>query len=515
MAFAAIRYHLSENNINHLLYKKKDIFCSIIRYLYAQNFDYMKQFILLLMFIFFSFKVFYAQEKWTLERCILYALENNLQVKMQELSKKSNEVGYFKNKTMFFPTLNANANQGYTVGHSIDPLTNEFAESNVQSNNFSVTSNWNLFSGFQNVNNLKQSYYNLQASLMDYEKAKNDIVLNIASLYLQILLSDELYQVAMNQRALSQMQVERTKKLYLAGSLAQGTYIEMESQLASDEMQWVSAKNALDLAKLNLVQLLDLGIADSIEIEKPMLSEPDTLFPALNPQQIYEEAKRNLPNIKSVEYKMLAAEKGLAAARGYRSPRISLGGSYATGYSSQRKSITNISLDNPYISGYTIDGNGNQYPVYSYNMKYNYKTTDFNQQLKDNVSKSLTINLTIPIFNNWQANYAISSAKINSLNAKYQYEMADKQLVKDIRQAYNDAVAAYKKYIAAKKAERASTESFKYTEQKFNVGLANTYYYNLAKTNLIRAQSEVIKSKYEYIFKLKIIDFYSGKHFKL
>lgn len=475
----------------------------------------MKQRILLFFILIFSINILSAQEKWTLERCILYALENNLQIKIQELSKQSNEASFLKNKTMFLPSLNANANQGYTLGRSIDPLTNEFAENNVRSNNFSLSSNWTLFNGFQTVNNLKQSYFNLQASLMDLEKAKNDIALNVALYYLQILLSDELLQVAFNQKELTKMQVERTKKLYLAGSIAQGTYLEMESQFASDEMQYVSAQNNLDLAKLNLIQLLELKLNDSIEIEKPILPEPDTLFPSINPQQIYEDAKRNLPNIKSVEYKMLAAEKGLAAARGYRSPRISLGGSFATGYSSQRKSITDVSLDNPYISGFTIDGSGNQYPVYSYNMKYNYQTTDFNQQLKDNVSKSLTINLTIPILNNWQANYAVSSAKINALNSRYQYEIADKQLIKEIRQAYNDAVAAYKKYISAKKAEKASSESFKYIEQRFNVGLANSYDYNLSKNNLMRAQSEVIKSKYEYTFKLKILDFYSGKPFKL
>ena len=276
---------------------------------------------LLLLFLIFAIKIVPAQEKWSLERCILYALENNVQIKLQELNKKSSEAAFLKNKTMFLPTINANANQGYTVGHSVDPLTNEFAESNVKSNNFSLSSNWTLFNGFQNVNNLKQSYFNLQASLMDLEKAKNDISLNVASFYLQILLADELLQVAYNQKELSKTQVDRTKKLYAAGSVAQGTYLEMESQLASDEMQFVSAQNSLDLAKLNLVQLLDLGINDSIEIEKPILTDPDTLFPAINPQQIYEDAKRNLPTIRSVEYKMLAAQKGLAVARGYRSPR--------------------------------------------------------------------------------------------------------------------------------------------------------------------------------------------------
>jgi outer membrane protein len=269
------------------------------------------------------------------------------------------------------------------------------------------------------------------------------------------------------------------------------------------------------LAYLNLIQLLELGINDSIVIDKPIIAEPDTVFPKINPQDIADEAIRNLPNIKSAEYKMLASEKGLQAARGYRSPRLSVGGSYATGYSSQRKDVVNYSMGTPYITGYVVDGSGNQFPVYSYNLDYKYKTTDFNQQLKDNVSKSLSINLTIPIFNNWQVNYEISSAKINNLNSKYSYDQTQKQLVKEVRQAYYDAIAAYKSFNAAKKAEKASSESFKYTEQRFNVGLANTYDYNLAKTTLAKAQSEEIKSKYDYIFKLKILDFYCGKPFKL
>lgn len=222
-----------------------------------------------------------------------------------------------------------------------------------------------------------------------------------------------------------------------------------------------------------------------------------------------------MPAIKSAEFKLLATEKALAATRGYRMPRISLGASYATGYSSQRKELTGFTWDTPYITGYTVDANGNQYPVYSYNVKYDYKTADFNKQLSDNISKSLTINLTIPIFNNWQANYAISSAKINALNAKYNFELQQKQLQKEVQQAYHDAVAAYKKYIAARKAEKAANEAFRYVEQKFNVGLVSSYDFNQSKTTLMRAQSDLLKSKYEYLFKLKVLDFYTGKPIKL
>jgi len=468
-----------------------------------------------LLLLIFNFAVISQTKKLSFEQCILYAISNNLQVKMQNLSLEQSKEQYLKSKMQLLPSLNANANQGYTIGRTIDPLTNEFAENNVRSNNFSISANWTLFSGFQNINTLQQNYYMLQASEKDYEKVQTDILLNVTSAFLQIILANELLNVAKFQRDLSKMQVERTSKLLAAGNVSKGAVLEMESQLASDDLQIVVASNNLELAKLNLFQLLELNINDSIDLEFPTLSDPDSIMPPLSPEQVYNEALQFMPAIKSSELKMKAAEKGFQAAKGYRSPRISLGASYASGYSSQRKEIDGFSFDTPYISGYTIDGNGNQYPVYSYNVKYDYRTADFKKQLNDNISKSLTINLTIPIFNNWQANYAVSSAKINALQSKYNFELAKKQLVMEVQQAYNDALSAYKKYVAAKKAEKAANESFKYVEQKFNVGLASSYDFHLSKTNLIRAQSELIKSKYEYIFKIKVLDFYMGKPLKL
>lgn len=434
---------------------------------------------------------------------------------MQDLSARQSKDQYLKSKMQFLPSVNANANQGYTLGRTIDPLTNEFAESNVRSNNFALSANWTLFSGFQNIHTLRQNYYMAQASEQDLQKTQSDIMLAVTSSFLQILLAEELYQASIYQRDLTKQQVERTKKLYEVGNVPKGTVLEMESQLASDEMQVVVAANSLSLSKLTLFQLLELDINDSIEIERPQIVEPDTIMPPLNPEQVFSEAVKFMPAIKSAEYKMLASEKALSATRGYRMPRISLGASYATGYSSQRKELTGFTWDTPYISGYTVDANGNQYPVYSYNVKYDYKTADFNKQLNDNISKSLTINLTIPIFNNWQANYAVSSAKINALNAKYTFELQQKQLQKEVQQAYQDAVAAYKKYLAARKAEKAANEAFRYVEQKFNVGLVSSYDFNQSKTSLMRAQSELLKSKYEYIFKLKVLDFYTGKPIKL
>lgn len=454
-----------------------------------------------------------AQEKWSLEKCINYAIENNIQVKMQDLSTKSSNEAYLKSKMTFLPSLNGSASQNYALGRSVDPYTNQFSESNVRSNNFSLSSSLTLFNGFQNINSLKQASLNFQASIEDLQKAKNDISLNIASAFLQILFSDELVYVAQNQVELSKQQTDRNKKLFEAGSIAQGNYLEMQSQLASDEMQLVSAENQLEMSNLTLGQILELGFNDSLHIEKPSIPDPELNFILPDPETVYTEALQKLPQIKSAELRMKSAEKGLAVAQGYRSPRLTLSGGISTMYSSNSQKVT-TSLGAPVVSGFVSDGT-NTYDVYSYNLDYNYSDKSFNDQFKDNKSQSISFNLTIPIFNNWQANYSVSSAKINALNYKYSYDLAEKQLQKEIQQAYADATASFRKYVASKKAVTASQESFRYIQQKFDVGMVTTVDFNLAKNNLSKARSELIKAKYEFIFRAKILDFYRGIPIKL
>lgn len=451
-----------------------------------------------------------GQEQWTLEKCISHAVEKNIQLKIQELSAENYELSYFKSKMMFLPSLNATGNQSFTKGRSVDAFTNEFAESNSRSNSFSVSGSMTLFNGFQNINTMKQSHLNLLASLEDYQKAKNDLSLNIASAYLQILFSDEMVYIAQKQVELSQQQVDRNRKLFEAGSIAQGNYLDMQSQFASDEMQLVSTQNQLELAYLTLSQLLELGFGESIEIVKPALPDPEVITALPSPEDVYNEALSKLPQIKSAELRLKSAEKGLAIARGYRSPRLSLNGVYSTGYSSQRQIMDDISGVTSYKSGWTDDGAGNILDVYSYYYTYDYFTPSFSDQLRDNNSKSLTFSLTVPIFNNWQANQSASAAKINALNSMYSLESAKKQLQKEIQQAYTDVTAAHKKYLAAKKSVTAGEESFMYVEQRFEVGLVNSVDFNLAKNNMARARSELVKAKYEFVFRMKILDFYRG-----
>ncbi len=451
----------------------------------------------------------FSQEKWSLEKCINYALKNNIQIKQQELNTKISEVQLTQKKATILPTLNAGANQNFTFGRSVDPFTNQFSTSNTKSNNFSVQSSLTIFNGFQTINNLKKAKLDLKSSLENLQKLKNDISLNIASAYLNILFNNEILKTAQQQAKITKLQVDRTKKLVDAGNLSLDNLLTIESQLASEELQIVNAENNYNMSVITLQQFLDLDSLNNFEIiipENINISEVTG-----NPDDIYQTAVKNLPQILAAEYNLQSSQQNLRISKGMLSPRLVLNGSYGTGYSDQRQIPVGNPIVNSYLSGYTESLEN----VYSYQMTYDYTTKPFSDQIKDNASFSLSFSLTIPIFNGFQTKSSIDNSKINVLNNEYNLQLAKNQLYKDIKQQYFDVKAAAKKYYAAKKAVDANKLSFELKQEKFNVGLINSVDYNIAKNNLFKAKSDFLQAKYEYLFKSKILDFYKGKKIKI
>lgn len=471
----------------------------------------MKKFCIIL---FLCINLCYSQ-KLTLEQCIFYALKNNIEVKTSELNIKLAKINYFKSKLNLFPSLNFNANESFMVGRTIDPLTNEFAESNVTTTGFSINSSINLFSGFQNLKTIKQNYYTYKSAECDYEKVKNDLSITITSLYLQVLLATELYNNALKQKEISELQVEKNKIFFGTGLIQKNTYLESVSQFNDDNLQLVNCKNNLKMSQLLLIQALELDSIDTIEIDIPLKIEPDTSYINKSVNEIVETSLNNQQHLKSYYFKTHAASKAIEISKAERYPKLYISGSFATGYSSQRKNITNIIPSEPIITGFTYDNNGNIYNVYTNTFKYNYETIKFKNQLKDNISRSLSINLTIPIFNNWQVNNSIITAKINYKIYQYNYEKIKKQLIKDIQQAFYDYLFAYHKYKASELAYNATSEAYYLAEEKYNNGLISIYEYQISKNNFFKSKPELTKSKYELIFKQKILDLYCGKPIKL
>lgn len=425
-----------------------------------------------------------SQVPWSLEQCIQYAHQNNIQVKQQYLNTEYNKNILEQSKMERFPDLNGNASYGSTFGQGIDPITYEFKNQTVQSLNMSVNSSVNIFGGFQAENTIKQNEFNLQASLQDLEKLKNDISLNIAAAYLQILFNRELLDVSRSQVEISRLQVERTKVLVDAGSLAKGGLLEIQSQLAAEELQMVNAENDLVISYLNLSQILDLDSVENFQIIIPELSQikEDELLYGVD--GVYEEAVSNLPQIKGSEYKLKAAESSLDVAKGSRIPKLRLSASYGSGYSDVRTKIGSAT-----------------YPM--------------DEQLRDNASTSLFLSLNVPIFNNYQIRNGIKNSRLNLMNSQLELENAKNILYKEIQQAYADAVGALKQYRATEKALVSMEESFKYTQEKYQVGLVNAVDYNVAKNQLSKTQSDLLQSKYNYIFKTNILNFYRGEAIKL
>ncbi|MBN2668485.1 MAG: TolC family protein [Bacteroidales bacterium] len=450
-----------------------------------------------------------AQDTWGLDRCISFALDNNIQIKKYELSTQMQSNQLKQAKISLAPSLNGSLSRNVSFGRSVDAYTNDFTEDRTMTDNYSISSSVTLFNGFQKINAIKKNQLDLQAYLSDLRKFKNDISLNVASSYLNVLFNLEILETSEAQLAITKLQVDRIQKLVDAGSLAQGDLLEIEAQVANEELAKVNYENQLAMSILNLKQLLELDTLNNFEIARPNVDIEAINLPP-NASAIYDYAIKEMPEILSAEYKLRSYEKSLSIAKGGRSPQLSLGAGINSGYSDARMEQTLTgSQDIPY--GYTVDASGTQLPTYIIQPTYDLNTKSFGDQLRDNRNTYVGLSLSIPIFNGWQVNTNISNSKINVLNAQYDLELEKKTLFKDIQQKYLDAISAQKKYIATKAALQSASESFLYTQKKYEVGLINSLDYNLAKNKVTKAQSDLLQAKYEFLFAVKILDFYQGK----
>jgi len=454
-----------------------------------------KKFILLLPILcLLFFTSSQAQEKWSLEDCILYAHDNNISIQQQALNTQYNENLLKQSKFDQLPNLNANLSHRYSWGRALDETTYRYTEnqSSIQSG-VNAGSAVTLFQGLQQRNTIKQNEFNLLASLQDLERLKNNISMLLASSYLQILFNMELLQVAEIQHETTLQQVERTSKLVEAGSLARGSLFEIQSQAAEEELKVIEAQNALDISYLTLTQMLDLDSVGDFKIEIPEFGDVAREPIMLTVEEVYREGLGLLPRIRSAELQVESAEKGLNIAKGMRSPSLTMSGGYGSGYSDFRQLLVGIDEElNPIWEDYP-----------------------FWDQMKDNRNTYLAFGLNIPIFNKMMISTNISNAKLGVMNNELALETTKMDLYKSIQQAYADAKAARRAYMATETALVSMEESFKYTEGKYEVGLVNAVDYNIEKTRLTNTQSNLLQAKYDYIFKMKVLDFYRGVPIRL
>lgn len=428
-----------------------------------------------------------VSKKWSLVDCINYAFENNVQIKRQEITSKITENNYNQAKVNLFPSLGAGFNHTLSYGRSIDIATNQFLDQNNYSGSAGASVDLVVFNGFKNVNNILRQKYALSAYQLQVDKTKDDIVLNIATAYLQILFSQELLQVAQSQLEVTQQQVEKTKKLVEVGNKAMGDLMQIQAQASTEKLNVTTSNNNLKLSYLNLGQLLDLDSVTNFDIIVPKDMQVNQTNVLQSVETIYGLAENSKPDVKLAEFMAKSSEKDLAIAKGARLPELSLNAQVYTYYSQ----ALIASIPGVYPGRSLMD------------------------QFQGNVSKQVSFNLNIPIFEKRTIERDIANAKLNLLDAEFRVRQAKLDLYKAIQQAHADAIASFDKYQSSIESVKANEEAFNYAEQKYNVGMVSSVDYNVAKNNLTKAKSDLVQAKYEFIFKTRILDFYMGNDIKL
>ncbi len=445
-----------------------------------------------------------AQSGWDLQQCISYAVAHNIGLKQSALNNEINKNNSAQTKAGVLPSLNLGAQHTYNNGQKIDPYTNKFASSTVLSENFYGQAQITLWSGLYQYNNIKATEYNYLSGVENLKQLQNDLSLNIANAYITTIFSEELLKISQNQRDISKEQLDRTQKLVEAGSISQSIQYDILAQLANDDVNVTTADNNYQLSMLNLKQLMNFDSVTNFTIVKPSIEVESEKLLNDNIMFIYETALKNQPGIKSGSYTILSATKTYAATKGRISPSLTMAGTVGTGYSGLAKDfIGNTSVTQTLITGVGPITYNQDVPVFG-------NTTGFSKQVSNNINKSLGFTLSVPLFNGLSTTTNIKNSKINLMNAYLSQDLKKQNLYKTIVQAYANAKAALNKYKATRASVEAANISFKYAQQKFDAGVINAFDFSTAKNRVFAAESNLLQSKYDYIFKLKVLDYYQG-----
>lgn len=481
-----------------------------IRYM----FKYLKRSLFFLPFFFAIFPAFSQGPSWTLEQCIQWAWDNNIQLQQSEWNEK--QVGLSTTTTMgaMLPNLNAQGSHGYNWGQRIDPFTNSFASERIQSNSFGISSSIDLFTGGQNWFNYQKALNDKDAAHWNVENTKNQVALQTANAFLNVVLNAELEKIAYNTQATSLENLNRLKKQLNLGVTNEGAVAEIEAQYMSDQANWVIAQNNFELAKLTLTQLLLLE-QDKAALFTP--SFPDVLLfdvtvPLPPKSLVLSTALQDQASIKSAMATLSGARWGEKSARGAVLPRVSASMSYGTGYSGAAKVLTGSGSTVSFPIG-TV-GSTNEW-VYSlpqtvYSSE-DYRVKPFQNQLTDNVNRSFFVSMTMPLFNGFQTHAQIQRAKINAMNADLNVQLAKQRLIVDVETAYANAEAAQKSFLAQEASLAANQKAYDLANAKFSNGVINATEMSIARNRLDIAKAQYMRARIDLIFKRNVLKFYMNQ----
>lgn len=455
----------------------------------------------------------FAQKKvWTLRECIDYAVANSLTVKRSVYNHETGEINAWQSKMQMLPSLNGSTSYGYNWGRNIDPTTNAFVERKITSSNSSLSSSLLLWNGFRQFYTLKQSSTEYDALSEDLLKAKNDVILNVITLYMTLIFNKELLNNANSQLSSSQQQLERTRKLADAGSVPRSNVLNLEAQNATNELTVIQRENAVNLSTLQLKQALQLPASTEMEIEVPQIAVERDLVIDKTAEEIFTTALSSMPEIKAVQLRKKSAEYSLRAARGSLYPRLIMNGSISSIYSSARQDFIKdgtTTVTQKFVG--FVEGTPTK--VFAPVELDNGAISDvgFQKQYKDNLGKSIGLSLSIPLFNGFANRASVQRSVIAREQAHINAVAQENTLRQSVETSVNDALAAHRTYRSAEKQVAARDEAYRMMKQRFDSGAANYVEYQVAENDLFQAKSDLLRAKYDLLFKKKLLDFYQGK----
>jgi outer membrane protein len=452
---------------------------------------------------------------WTLKQCIDFAMANNLAIKRSNYSVENAELDYKQSRWNMFPTLNAGAGYGFNWGRSLNPVTYEFTTQQLNSLNPFLSSSVTLFNGLRIQNAMKQTERGFDASKQDLAKAENDVRLNIASFYINVIFNKEQLENAKFLLGSSQAQLDRVKKQVAAGGLPRSEELNLDAQVATNEVNVVNQENALNLSLLQLKQALQLPASTPLDVEMMQLEVEDLVLDQSR-DQVYDIAYQTMPEIRSSRLRVESAHFAAKAAKGNMLPRLTLNGSINSNYSSASDRATFIADGGEPLTVTRQIGvvQGTNEPVVAVvTQPSGYMVDDYGykDQLQDNIYRSVSLNLSIPIFNNMQSRYGWQRAVITKQIADITLKETENTLRQNVETAYNNAIAASKTYNSSLRQVQAREEAFRMMEQRMAAGAANSFEYQVSQNDLFRAKTDLSRAKYDFIFRKKVLDFYEGK----
>ncbi|MBO7436615.1 MAG: TolC family protein [Bacteroidaceae bacterium] len=420
-----------------------------------------------------------AQQGWTLDRCIDYALQNNIQIRQSDIAAQTRDVDLNSARSNRLPGVSASASQSWSFGRSLT-IDNTYANTNTASTSFSVGADMTLFAGGRVSGNIHNAQLGLEAAKADLERIKDDVRVQVAQAFIQIVYNRSILDVARNQVTIDSMQVERLDALAAIGKASSAEVASQRATLAQSQLSVTQAQNNLSMSILTLTQLLELPSPEGFDVIQPDADAIEFSIPD-SPEQIYAQALDIKPAVKSEEIRLQQASNSIDIAKGGYYPTLSLSAGAGTGY-------------------YTSS---------------NRTSDNFGSQMKNNFGPHVGLNLSIPIFSRNNNRNSVRSAQLNMMNQEMQLDNVKKQLYKEIQQAYYNTVSSKSRYESSQEVQTSAQESFELMQAKYEGGKASITEFNESKNRLVTAQADVIKYRYEYLFNTALLEFYRNSSFEL